>query len=90
MVTVCDLKEFALSIFDECKKTSGVKEAPEQYLNREEVAKMCGVSTNTLWRWEKIGYLVPNKVGHRNVYPMSKVKKLMDGESVNLKNRKEG
>lgn len=84
VVSAADLKEFALSIIDECKKSTNTKEEPEKYLDRFEVAKMFGVSTNTLWRWQQQGYLVPNKVGHRNIYPLSKIKKLMDGEGTNF------
>ncbi len=87
VVNAADLKEFALSIIEECKKSAETKEEPEKYLDRYEVAKMFGVSTNTLWRWQQQGYLVPNKVGHRNFYPLSKVKKLMNGECANSKGK---
>lgn len=87
VVNAADLKEFALSIIDECKKSAETKEEPEKYLDRDEVAKMFGVSTNTLWRWQQQGYLVPNKVGHRNFYPLSMIKKLLKGEDTNFKGK---
>lgn len=89
VVSAADLKEFALSIVEECRKSAETAKEPEKYLNRFEAARMLGISTNALWRWQREGYLVPNKVGHRNIYPLSKLQSLMAGEANNL-DRKEG
>lgn len=85
VVNAVDLKEFALSIINECRKDAETKAEPEKYLSRFEVAEMLGVSTNALWRWQQQGYLVPNKVGHKSVYPLSRVKSLLDGKNEDVK-----
>ena len=81
VVNVADLKEFALAIMEEAKKEALAEKEPEKWLTRFECAKMFGISTNTLWRWQRDGYLVPNKVGRKNLYKLSEVEKLMNGET---------
>lgn len=41
----------------------------EQFLTREEVAKMFGVNLSTLWRWCKAGYLPCVHFGRKVKYP---------------------
>lgn len=53
----------------------------ERFLTREEVAKMLHVDYSTLWRWNKLKILCPNKVGPRRVmYKYSDVLKKLNGE----------
>lgn len=52
----------------------------ETYPSREKVMEMLGVSDATLWRWKKIGYLVPLNVGGKRRYRMSDVKRILEGE----------
>lgn len=77
-----DLKEFALYVMAE---TSKAKDAAgnitEVYLTPKEVAGMVGVSTNTLWRWEKEKYLIPLKIGRKSRYRKSDVEALMTGRN---------
>ena len=40
-------------------------------VSADEVCKIVGVKKPTLWRWSKIGYLVPVKVGRKNFYQKS-------------------
>lgn len=77
--SAADLREFALFVMCEAKKAEQEKEKPEEYLTPNEVAKMIGVSTNTLWRWEKEKYLAPLKVGRKSRYRKSDVEALMTG-----------
>ena len=34
----------------------------------------------TLWRWAKVGYLVPINVGGKRRYRMSDVKRILEGD----------
>lgn len=74
VVSVTDLKEFALSLIDEAKNI--VPEKEDKELTAMETAKILGVSTNTLWRWERDGYLIPKRVGKRPVYFQSQIDSL--------------
>ena len=53
----------------------------ERFITREETAKLLHVDYSTLWRWNKLGHLRPNKVGPRRVmYKYSDVLKKLNGE----------
>lgn len=83
VVTLSDLKEFALTIVSEAMAAmEAAKEAEkkeERYLTPDVVADMVGVSKNTLWRWEKEKYLIPIKVGRKSRYKLSDVKSILEG-----------
>ena len=76
-VGINDLKEFGLSLIEEGRKMGKA----ETYLTPDEVAKMLGVSTNTLWRWNKSGYLCHVKCGRKSFYKKSDVESLMQGRN---------
>ncbi len=80
-VSAADLKEFALYVMGEAKKETEENIREETYLTPPEVAKMIGVSTNTLWRWEKDNYLIPIKIGRKSRYRKSDVEALMTGRN---------
>lgn len=77
-VSVADLKEFALYLLDEGKELGKTEKEPEQWLTPKEAAEMLGVSTNTLWRWDKSGYLCHVKVGRKPLYKLSDIKRLTE------------
>lgn len=53
----------------------------ERFITREETAKLLHVDYSTLWRWNKLGLLRPNKVRPRRVmYKYSDVLKKLNGE----------
>lgn len=53
----------------------------ERFITREETSKLLHVDYSTLWRWNKMGLLRPNKVGPRRVmYKYSDVLKKLNGE----------
>ena len=53
----------------------------ERFITREETSKLLHVDYSTLWRWNKLGILCPNKVGPRRVmYKYSDVLKKLNGE----------
>lgn len=49
------------------------EENEEKYLSSNEVCKLLNVSKPTLWRWEKIEYLIPIRVGGKIRYKLSEV-----------------
>lgn len=49
------------------------EENEEKYLSPDEVCKLLNVSKPTLWRWEKIEYLIPIRVGKKVRYKLSEV-----------------
>ena len=52
----------------------------ETYPSAKKVAEMLDVDKSTLWRWAKIGYLVPINVGGKRRYRMSDVNRILNGE----------
>lgn len=76
-MSVADLKEFAMNIVDEVRRLDAAKPKEDRRLSLRETAELLSVSENTLWRWEKIGYLVPAaRVGHKPIYLQSQIDKL--------------
>lgn len=78
-VGVKELKEFGLSLIEEGRKMGKAEKVAETYLTPKEVAKKLGVSTNTLWRWNKSGYLCHVKCGRKSFYKKSDIDKLISG-----------
>ena len=78
-VTPTDLKEFALSLIQEAVEIGKKQRKPERYLTQKEAAEKLNVSENTLWRWRKIGYLIPSKVGKAAHYKLSDIENLLEG-----------
>lgn len=78
-ITPADLEEFALTIIDKVNQAREQEQQPESYMTPDEVARVFDVTKNTLWRWDKIGYLKPVRCGRRLHYKRSDVTKLLDG-----------
>lgn len=75
-IAPAELKEFALFLIDELSSKNRDSE-PEIYMTPNEVADKLSVSKNTLWRWERMGYLVPVKVGRKSLYKRSEIDSLL-------------
>lgn len=54
-------------------------EKREPRLTIKQVAKRLGVDPSTLWRWERDGYLVPNRVGRKVLYNESDIAAIEEG-----------
>lgn len=52
-------------------------QAAEQLLSREETMEKFKISSATIWRWKKCGYLVPIKVGSMDRYRLSDINALL-------------
>jgi hypothetical protein len=79
VVSIADLKEFALAIVDEVSASDSRKKEDDQLISRKDAKKMLNVDYSTLWTWAKSGYLVPIKVGGKVFYKKSDVNRLTDG-----------
>ena len=77
-VSVGDLKEFGLALIAEA--AARPQEAEEKFLSVDEVCEMLHVSQNTLWRWNRNGYLHSIKVGRTPMYRLSDVNNLRQGK----------
>ena len=77
-ITLSDLREFLASVVAEAEAAKPSEE--EKYLSADEVAKELQVTKPTLWRWDKIGYLQPIKIGRRIMYRLSDINNLREGK----------
>lgn len=77
-VSLADLREFVGELVAEAS-TKPV-ETEEKYLSVDEVSKLLNVSQNTLWRWNKSGYLCATKVGRTPMYKLSDINNLRQGK----------
>ena len=79
---VCDLADLR-QIFNEWRteqqKKEQQQEKKEAYLSTEMVCDLLRVTKPTLWRWGKLNYLVPVKVGRKNFYKQSDIDALRKG-----------
>ncbi len=75
-VTPADLREFAVTIFEQCREEYASKAQPETYHTRKETLSLLNVCDATLWRWKENGYLVPVKVGCRSLYKHSDIQRI--------------
>ncbi len=53
----------------------------ETYLSSDKVMEIFGITTTTLWRWQKSGYLVPINVGGKRRYRKSDVNHILEGDT---------
>ena len=71
VVSPADLKDFALAIVEELRKTPEVNEP--LFSPREFAERHC-VNVSTLWRWRKTGVLTGTKIGGKLWYRDSDLK----------------
>lgn len=70
-VTLADLREFVGELLAEA--AAKPQEVEETMLSADEVCKVLGISSNSLWRWGKSGYLKGKKVGRKVFYRKSDI-----------------
>lgn len=51
----------------------------ETYVSRKKAMEILGKGSTTLWRWKKMGYLVPVACGAVDRYRMSDIRRIMEG-----------
>ena len=73
-VTPTDLREFALTVAEEVKASWSVKDRQYKSLTAKEAAAQLGVTVNSLYRWNKNGYLSPaGHIGQKPYYLQSQI-----------------
>ena len=70
------IKEELLEAINTNQTEAPAKE-PEQLLSREETMAKFRISSATIWRWKKCGYLVPVKVGSMDRYRLSDINNIL-------------
>lgn len=70
------IKEELLDALQNSQSEAPAKE-PEQLLSREETMAKFKISSATIWRWKKCGYLVPVKVGSMDRYRLSDINNIL-------------
>ena len=80
-VSAADLREFGLCLIAEANASKNEPQQEEKYLTTDEVCEILHVSSNTLWRWNKTGYLNSVKVGRTPMYKQSDIDNLRGGRS---------
>ncbi|WP_319589645.1 helix-turn-helix domain-containing protein [uncultured Draconibacterium sp.] len=84
-----DLQEFADYLIRKTKRDleeTITAEKSETYISVQTVGEMLDVDRSTLYRWAQQGYLKPIKVGGKNRYRMSDIKKIFEGGKKALQN----
>lgn len=80
VVSASDLRELVNEWYDEreAQKEAERKSIVEsERISSTDAEKSLGVTSATLWRWAKTGYLVPIKVGRKNVYLKSDIDRIL-------------
>ena len=84
VVSASDLREL---VNEWCDEREAQKEAERMAVKKVErissidAEKTLGVTTATLWRWAKSGYLIPIKVGRKNYYRKTDIDQILKGEN---------
>ena len=76
IVCPADLKEFALEIANEIKNEMREENEGANLVAKNEVCKLLGVTSSTLWRWKKTGFLKDIKIGHKSFYRKNDLKRV--------------
>lgn len=79
VLTVEQLENYSRSLIAEAKMIEQMGlENDDSLLTSEEVCKKLHVSPSTLWRWGKVGYLMPLMIGGKNLYRKSDLDNLQN------------
>lgn len=79
VISLADLREFALSLMESQRKLAAQQAKPEEYLTSKQAAAALNVCENTLWRWNRDKYLCHVKVGKQVMYRASDIERLKGG-----------
>jgi excisionase family DNA binding protein len=75
-----DLKATMMAMYDnaEARKAEALSKQRERpTLTREQAAEALNVTLSTLWRWAKIGYLIPTKIGTKVLYKATDIDNIL-------------
>lgn len=80
VISAADLKAAVAEMCDrhEANKQKAIEERRElPTLTREQAARALNVTFSTLWRWAKMGYLTPVKIGTKVLYRASDIEHML-------------
>ncbi len=80
MINANDLRKVVADIFRNERERVAEEERERNELacvSREQACEMLGVSSGTLWRWNKEGYLKTIKVGYKVLYRKSDIENML-------------
>lgn len=73
------VEDFATAVAIKMIQMQPKIEAPkEEYLTAKQVSERFGVSSVTLWRWAKRGYLTPCEFGGKRLYKVSEIEEVIN------------
>ena len=64
------------------------KTTDDNLVTAKRASRIVEVTNNTLYRWEKSGYLLPIRIGSKRMYKVSDLEAILNGEKINPKNKK--
>lgn len=79
-VSVNDLKQVVNEMYhaEKSRTEEAIKQQRERAtLTRNEVCKILGICSATLWHWSNSGYLVPAKIGNKVLYKATDVDRIL-------------
>ena len=81
------VKEIAKQVLSEIQE-QGIytKTTADDLVPDKRARQIVSVTRNTLYRWEKIGYLIPVRIGSKRMYRISDLEAILNGEKKNPKN----
>lgn len=81
------VKEIAKQVLSEIQE-QGIytKTTADDLVPDKQARQIVSVTRNTLYRWEKIGYLTPVRIGAKRMYRISDLEAILNGEKNNPKN----
>ena len=81
VVSLADLRELWEEWREEAEKSlNEAKKEEAATLTPDEVAARLNVTKVTLWRWHRLGYLTPVKVGRKTLYRQCDITNLIAGK----------
>lgn len=81
VVSAADLKSAVSEMWNAHREQTAeaiARHREQPTMTREAAAKALNVTLSTLWRWAKIGYLVPVKVGTKVLYRASDIEAMLN------------
>lgn len=83
------VKEIAKQVLSEIQE-QGIytKTTADDLVPDKRARQIVSVTRNTLYRWEKIGYLIPVRIGAKRMYRISDLEAILKGEKINPKKQK--
>ena len=76
-----DLMRFAEAIYERAQTDAlellAKRDENEMITKRDTKALLGGISDATLWRWERDGYLIPERVGRKIMYRKRDIQELL-------------